>query len=78
MYVLNIYTSFYTSDGIHHTPLHLATFFCLINVKMLKIIYTLNDPSVCLPSCFSRVQLYATLWTIACQAPLCVGFSWQE
>ena len=78
IYVLNIYTSFYTSDGIHHIPLHLATFFCLINVKMLEIIYTLNDPSVCLLSHFSRVQLYATLWTVACQAPLCMGFSRQE
>ena len=45
---------------------------------MLEIIYTLNDPSVCLLSHFSRVQLYATLWTVACQAPLCMGFSRQE
>ena len=27
---------------------------------------------------FSRVQLFATLWTVACQAPLSVGLSWQE
>ena len=27
---------------------------------------------------FSRVQLFATLWTVARQAPLSVGFSWQE
>ena len=27
---------------------------------------------------FSHVQLFATLWTIACQAPLCMGFSRQE
>ena len=27
---------------------------------------------------FSHVQLFATLWTIACQAPLSMGFSWQE
>ena len=26
----------------------------------------------------SRVQLFATLWTIACQAPLSMGFSRQE
>ena len=44
---------------------------------MLEIIYTLNDASVCLLSHFSRVQLYATLRTVACQAPLCVGFSRQ-
>ena len=27
---------------------------------------------------FSRVQLYATLWTVALQAPLSMGFSQQE
>ena len=27
---------------------------------------------------FSRVQLFATLWTVACQVPLTVGFSRQE
>ena len=29
-------------------------------------------------SCFSRVHLFATLWTIAYQAPLSMGFSRQE
>ena len=29
-------------------------------------------------SCFSCVWLFATPWTVACQAPLSVGFSWQE
>ena len=29
-------------------------------------------------SCFSCVQLFVTLWTIARQAPLCMGFSRQE
>ena len=29
-------------------------------------------------SCFSRVQLFATLWTVTCQAPLSMGFSRQE
>ena len=31
-----------------------------------------------MPSCFRHVQLCATLWTIACQAPLSMGFSRQE
>ena len=26
----------------------------------------------------SHVQLFATLWTVTCQAPLSMGFSWQE
>ena len=29
-------------------------------------------------SCFSRVQLFASLWTVAHQAPLSVKFSRQE
>ena len=29
-------------------------------------------------SCFSHIQLFATLWTVACQVPLSVGFSRQE
>ena len=33
---------------------------------------------VCILSCFSHVWLFATLWTVACQAPLSMGFSRQE
>ena len=29
-------------------------------------------------NCFGRVQLFATLWIVAHQAPLYMGFSWQE
>ena len=29
-------------------------------------------------SCFSCVQLFAIPWTVACQAPLSMGFSRQE
>ena len=32
----------------------------------------------CMLSHFSRVQLFATLWTVAHQVPLSVGFSRQE
>ena len=32
----------------------------------------------CVLSHFSHVQLFATTWTVACQAPLSVGFSRQE
>ena len=34
--------------------------------------------SVCVLSCSSHIQLFATPWTIACQAPLSMGFSRQE
>ena len=26
-------------------------------------------------NCFTHVQLFVTLWTVACQAPLSMGFS---
>ena len=29
-------------------------------------------------SCFRRVQLFATLWTVACQVPPSMGFSREE
>ena len=29
--------------------------------------------AVCLPSCFSHVQLFVTPWTVTCQAPLSIG-----
>ena len=32
----------------------------------------------CVLTCFSHVQLFVTPWTVACQAPLSMGFSKQE
>ena len=32
----------------------------------------------CVLSCFSHVRLGVTLWTVACQAPVFMGFSRQE
>ena len=33
---------------------------------------------VCVLNCFSRVQVFVTLWTTALQAPLSMGFCRQE
>ena len=33
---------------------------------------------VCSPSPFTHVQLCVTVWTVACQVPLSMGFSRQE
>ena len=33
---------------------------------------------ICMPSYFNCVQLFATLWTVACLVPLSTGFSRQE
>ena len=49
--------------------------------KGLCICNYINDPNtrsslficVCMLSCFSRVQLCATLWTVACHTPLSMG-----
>ena len=39
---------------------------------------TVNQLCVCMPRRFSRVRLFAALWTVACQAPLSMGLSRQE
>ena len=49
---------------IHVRSLGLSVYFCFANACML--------------SCFSRVWLFAILWSAACQAPLSMGFSRQE
>ena len=36
------------------------------------------EKGLCVISRFSHVQLFATLWTVALQAPLFMGFSRQE
>ena len=33
---------------------------------------------MCMLSCFSCIQFFMTLWTVACQAPLSMGLSRQE
>ena len=51
----------------------------LINHNMVLLIncYPINY-TCCVLSRFSRVRLFATLWTVAYQAPLSMGFSGQE
>ena len=39
---------------------------------------TSGNMYVCMVSCLSHIQLFVTLWTIAHQAPLSMGFSRQE
>ena len=43
-------------------------------MKHNLIIYTCT----CVLSCFNRVQLFVTLWTVAYQVPLSMGFSRQK
>ena len=44
----------------------------------LSLQTTMEDMHVCMLSRFSRVRLFATLWTVAHQAPPSMGFSRQE
>ena len=41
-------------------------------------LYNHKMKTLCVLSCFSQVWLFATLWTVACQAPVSMGFSRQE
>ena len=34
-----------------------------------------DSSAVCMLSCFNWVQHFVTTWTVACQAPLSMGFS---
>ena len=44
----------------------------------MEYIHIHTHVCVCVLSHFSRIRLCATLWTIACQVPLSMGFSSQE
>ena len=64
----------YPIDGSPQAPLSLG-------FSRQKYLSGLPFPSpmhACMLSHFSRVQLYATLWTAAHQAPLSTGISRQE
>ena len=63
-----------------HTHFGLWTHFGLLtsrSVRQLNLCF-LKPLHVWILSCFSPVQFLATLWTIAHQAPLYMGFSRQE
>ena len=47
---------------------------CLCEVCCIYVTYN----ACCMPNHLSHVQLFVTLWTVACQAPLSMGFSRQE
>ena len=43
-----------------------------------QVIHSYNGMHACVLSCFSRVQLFTTPWTVAHQASLSTGLSQQE
>ena len=50
----------------------------MVYVSQIIVLYTFNLHSDCVRSRFSHVRLFVTLWTVAHQAPLSIGFSRQE
>ena len=58
-----------------HSPMHVVSDSFHITGALT---HKLRFSCVCVYLSFSRVQLLATPWTIACQAPLSMGFSKQE
>ena len=57
-------------------------FGAFLHLLLLALAENIYLSQTCLIACmlghFSRVQFFATLWTVACQAPLSMGFSQQE
>ena len=57
--------------------------FSKISLKFEKMnqdqfIFSFDFMHACVLSCFSHIQLFVILWTVACQGPLSMGFSRQE
>ena len=46
--------------------------------KVSSLLHIVPTYYACMLSQFSRVQLFATPWTVACQVPMSVGYSRQE
>ena len=71
-----------------HLTLHVSLWICgfwslsslIISLFPHLLLYPLSSNLLyaCVLSCLCCVWLYATLWTIACQTPLSMGFSRQE
>ena len=53
---------------------------CIANAESewLDLWGSSKNTFACMPSCFSHVRLFATLWTVAHQAPLSMALSRQE
>ena len=58
-----------------HVPWPMSALLCEGKVSVFFSVYL---SCVCVLSCFSCVWLFETLWTVACQAPLSMGFLRQE
>ena len=57
---------------------HQSVVFCYGSLISTHLLYGKYVFHACMLSCFSRVRLFATPWTVAHQAPLSRGFSRQD
>ena len=72
-----IFDVFVGGGVLHVLPFHhldLLSYYC-VEIDLISFIYNLY---ACMLGRFSHVQLFATIWTVVCQAPLSKGFSRQE
>ena len=77
-YLKGLYITF-VLEGWEKTHLLLSNSIIFIANPILILVYhDINCVYCAVLSCFIRVQLFITLWTIACQASLSVGFFRQE
>ena len=59
-------------------PVHSYKTYPMCQILLLTLFLPLPLLCACVLSCFSHVLFFVTLWTVARQAPLSMGFSTQE
>lgn len=74
--LLGFKRSFTCTTVLMVSPLNTARIFCVSQI--IRVGFLPEDRHAWVLSCFSRVWLFATLWTVAHQAPLSVGVSMKE
>ena len=62
------------------TAIYLQWYYFVVSVhfEILGVMTLICEFGTCVHSHFSYVRLFVILWTVACQAPLSMGFSRQE
>ena len=77
--VISIHLTFYKSEKWDSSNCARLVILMVINGRTKQLgEVPLSRMRACVPSCFSCVWLCVTLWTVARQAPLSMGFSRQE
>ena len=74
--LLGFKRSFTYTTVLMTSPLNTARIFCVSQI--IRVGFLPEDRHAWVLSCFSRIWLFATPWTVAHQAALSMGFSRQE